>query len=902
MLRPCFFRNGYLTFPFLTSQLRYQQFHSTTILEFKIERVFDYEQRAFEKKKKSKSRNDSKNIMQMQDVGKIKYVFSNHLLSKRGHNSISSHNTIAEVAAAYDKHHNTSTQSFSTQSFRKSEAQRQHSLSKQKTSYLLSKDFYNRIKLLMVSGNIHDAYEVANRIGLEHPSVEDLLHMDATQLNYMRRAYIRNFWRKNDEKGAHELFDDVKKNGCMNRKFKAVFEFEKRKYEKRKRKQQQQQQQQMNSTIVENDSTFSNTIDMKKSFRCKTKEMEMFEDLADEFIQKEEYIDTLKRKAVEKRHSERKISTVNTLENILLKSHHFEKATKEEDILLLNISDLIFIGDVDTASMYLSEYNNNDILTNSSKMYLNTLLQLDKGHMSYIRGTYLRHLATMSSHNHRNYYDGGYENDGVYNEGEYLMNQFLRHQVCTSNVLNVFLQYFASGSDEMKRWINRYINEQNNLPPKIDCYNTLIETLRIEGDEEGGTNILDIDMDKYNIKPNKFTWNILQNITNNQLTKKRSNRLMQLYKRNDALSYDSAEHLLFGHLIPNGVATTWHHNIVLSHMKDSHTMWNHVEKYMWGSGAQKHHYNANGINIGDGSIPDIATYSTLISRMRMEGDNHAIQIVLNGKGSSNKYPLPNDLQVHSDLLKKQNGVSKHNIQRMRTSYLQSCFMSVSPRKKVCGINLYSILASKNLLTSNDVHMRLLSCKGNLHEARIIAENDAIFKGAKQTNLSNQNTMKYVSLACRTITDINHNFLSDSKKNGSLDLDLYGHIIRQHLVEGNYEEAKTIWKVALKHKNSQKNKKKKYRNNMLKYPFGFYHAAPYDLSRINVENKHNLVQVEERRQRIKELDYERIEVLKTVNKNIGVNGVNKMLQKYRNNGVGDSLNQERWIMEIADSIE
>ena len=83
----------------------------------------------------------------------------------------------------------------------------------------------------MVSGNIHDAYEVANRIGLEHPSVEDLLHMDATQLNYMRRAYIRNFWRKNDEKGAHELFDDVKKNGCMNRKFKAVFEFEKRKYE-----------------------------------------------------------------------------------------------------------------------------------------------------------------------------------------------------------------------------------------------------------------------------------------------------------------------------------------------------------------------------------------------------------------------------------------------------------------------------------------------------------------------------------------------------------------------------------------------------------------------------------------------------------------------------------------------
>ena len=93
-----------------------------------------------------------------------------------------------------------------------------------------------------------------------------------------------------------------------------------------------------------------------------------------------------------------------------------------------------------------------------------------------------------------------------------------------------------------------------------------------------------------------------------------------------------------------------------------------------------------------------------------------------------------------------------------------------------------------------------------------------------------------------------------------------------------------------------------RGDMLKYPFGFYHAAPYDLSRINVENKHNLVKVEERRQRIKELDYERIEVLKTVNKNIGVNGVNKMLQKYRNNGVGDSLNQERWIMEIADSIE
>jgi hypothetical protein len=93
----------------------------------------------------------------------------------------------------------------------------------------------------------------------------------------------------------------------------------------------------------------------------------------------------------------------------------------------------------------------------------------------------------------------------------------------------------------------------------------------------------------------------------------RSMRLIQLYNRNDNLSMESAEDLLFGNLIPNGVATTYHHNLVLRHMHDSETMKTHIDNYMWSSNEskskdlQRNVYNSKGLNTGLGSVPDVAT-------------------------------------------------------------------------------------------------------------------------------------------------------------------------------------------------------------------------------------------------------------------------------------------------------
>ena len=55
-----------------------------------------------------------------------------------------------------------------------------------------------------------------------------------------------------------------------------------------------------------------------------------------------------------------------------------------------------------------------------------------------------------------------------------------------------------------------------------------------------------------NIEPDRRTWSLLQNISHEELNKKRGSRLSEIQGRRDALSIEAAEHILINKLIPRG--------------------------------------------------------------------------------------------------------------------------------------------------------------------------------------------------------------------------------------------------------------------------------------------------------------------------------------------------------------
>jgi hypothetical protein len=488
---------------------------------------------------------------------------------------------------------------------------------------------YNQVKLLLVRGEMDRAQRFVN--GMKASSYDsvlnDLLETTPTQLNYMRRAYISTCWKNNDSDGAHDLFNAINTNGQGNRKIAKIFQHEQAAFEQRTRTADRQERQEEQPK--------------KQTLHQALKEVEAFEDLADKYLKKERYVDTLKRKKTEQVYpTTNSVPRVpNSLSALFTKPYQstftgtvpqnkapevVADSLKKEDMALLNISELIVMGDVSTAASLFLEHRS--VLSPSSQTYLETLLLLDSKTMAHIRCSYLHQLSTLSSsHLQQNVekraqqehnYGGGFQHEGAYEEAAYMLTNLLLHGNCTNKELHVFLQCFASGSNEMQKWMKRFEDSSGSrakAPPNINCYNTLLETLRIEGDEESATNVLDVEMDNNKIAPNKKTWRLLQNTSEMNLSKMRSMRLIQLYNRNDNLSMESAEDLLFGNLIPNGVATTYHHNLVLRHMHDSETMKTHIDNYMWSSNEskskdlQRNVYNSKGLNTGLGSVPDVAT-------------------------------------------------------------------------------------------------------------------------------------------------------------------------------------------------------------------------------------------------------------------------------------------------------
>ena len=143
---------------------------------------------------------------------------------------------------------------------------------------------YNQVKLLLVRGEMDRAQRFVN--GMKASSYDsvlnDLLETTPTQLNYMRRAYISTCWKNNDSDGAHDLFNAINTNGQGNRKIAKIFQHEQAAFEQRTRTADRQERQEEQPK--------------KQTLHQALKEVEAFEDLADKYLKKERYVDTLKRK------------------------------------------------------------------------------------------------------------------------------------------------------------------------------------------------------------------------------------------------------------------------------------------------------------------------------------------------------------------------------------------------------------------------------------------------------------------------------------------------------------------------------------------------------------------------------------------------------------------------------
>ena len=85
------------------------------------------------------------------------------------------------------------------------------------------------------------------------------------------------------------------------------------------------------------------------------------------------------------------------------------------------------------------------------------------------------------------------------------MECLLLNGACTGKEMSIFLRKFASCSEEMRRWLRRWEEEGGGESrgesrgesggesgkSDVSCYNELVDMLRIEGDEESATRVID---------------------------------------------------------------------------------------------------------------------------------------------------------------------------------------------------------------------------------------------------------------------------------------------------------------------------------------------------------------------------------------------------------------------------
>ena len=149
------------------------------------------------------------------------------------------------------------------------------------------------------------------------------------------------------------------------------------------------------------------------------------------------------------------------------------------------------------------------------------------------------------------------------------------------------------------------------LKPGVVTYNTLVGTLRMEGDDAAAESVVE-EMKKAGVEPDGRTQEILNLPSRGEdLSKMRTSKLSQFWKQGGDEATVAARSMM-DKMVEHGVADLPLFNVMLKFCKSSGEM-REVIDVMMAKAKLK---------------PDVVTYTTLLGMLRMEGDDAAAESVV----------------------------------------------------------------------------------------------------------------------------------------------------------------------------------------------------------------------------------------------------------------------------------
>ena len=189
-----------------------------------------------------------------------------------------------------------------------------------------------------------------------------------------------------------------------------------------------------------------------------------------------------------------------------------------------------------------------------------------------------------------------------------MMDKMVKNGVADAYQFNLMLKLCTS-SDEIRDVIDVAMPEAG-VKPDVVTYNTLINMLRIEGDDEAAKKVFE-EMKKAKVGPNEKTKEILNYPARGEnLGKWRTAKLAWLLKQGGDEATTAARSMM-DKMVKNGVADAHHFNLMLKLCTSSDEIRKVIDVAMLKAGVK----------------PDVVTYNTLINMLRIEGDDEAAKKV-----------------------------------------------------------------------------------------------------------------------------------------------------------------------------------------------------------------------------------------------------------------------------------
>ena len=207
-----------------------------------------------------------------------------------------------------------------------------------------------------------------------------------------------------------------------------------------------------------------------------------------------------------------------------------------------------------------------------------------------------------------------------------MMDKMVEHGVANLHLFNLMLK-FCKSSGEMREVID-VMMAKAKLKPDVVTYNTLVGGLRMEGDDAAAESVVE-EMKKAGVEPDERTLEILNLPSRGEeLSRKRNSKLSQFLKQGGNEATVAAWSMM-AKMVEHGVANLHLFNLMLKFCKSSGEM-REVIDVMMAKAKLK---------------PDVVTYTMLVSRLRMEGDDAAAESVVEEMKKAGVEPNERTLEI-----------------------------------------------------------------------------------------------------------------------------------------------------------------------------------------------------------------------------------------------------------------